>query len=148
MSTTTPEVDLDVTPDGVDDAPSADTPDEVEGDLFPRAYVEELREESRTRRQEAQSARTEADEAAATLLTTQQRLHALLVGATGRLADPDDLPFDAAHLDDGAALEASIADLLARKPHLASRRTRGDVGQGVGEPAAPFSLAEQLAARV
>ena len=148
MSTTTPEVDPDVTPDGVEDTPSVEAPDGADGDLFPRAYVEELREESRTRRQEAQAARAEADETAATLLDTQRRLHALLVGATGRLADPDDLPFDAAHLDDEDALAAAISDLLARKPHLASRRTRGDVGQGVGEPGAAFSLAGQLAARV
>lgn len=52
------------------------------------------------------------------------------VAATGRLADPDDLPFDEALLDDRDALLAAVDDILTRKPHLASRRPRGDVGAG------------------
>lgn len=120
-------------------APSAATPDEP--DTFPRQYVEELREESATRRREAQEARE-------ALEPVQRRLHALLVGATGRLADPDDLEFDAAHLDDEEALTAAIDDLLQRKPHLASRRTRGNIGQGEGDPAkGSVNLAGMLAAR-
>ena len=50
--------------------------------------------------------------------------------ATGRLADPTDLEFDEDHLDDPDALAAAIDDLLARKPHLASRKPVGDIGQG------------------
>ncbi len=74
----------------------------------------------------------------------QQRLHGLLVGATGRLADPTDLPFDAAHLDDEAALATALDELLARKPHLATRRVAGDVGQGAGTPKTEFTLAGLL----
>ncbi|BCI92747.1 hypothetical protein NIIDMKKI_79530 [Mycobacterium kansasii] len=59
-----------------------------------------------------------------------QRLHTELVRATGQLADPTDLPFNADHLDDADKLAAAITDLLARKPHLANRRPMGDIGQG------------------
>ena len=73
-----------------------------------------------------------------------QRLHVALVAATGRLADPDDLPFDETHLDDPDALTAAIDELLARKPHLKSRRAVGDVGQGAGGASADVDLAGML----
>lgn len=110
-----------------------------EGDTFPREYVEKLRKE-------AGDHRTAAKVATEALEPLQQRLHALLVAGTGRLADPSDLPFDAAHLDSEEALTAALDDLLARKPHLASRRVVGDVGQGAGTPKPEFSLAGLLAA--
>ncbi len=92
---------------------------EPEPETFPREYVTQLRDESAKYRQRAQ----DRDQLA-------QRLHAALTAATGRLADPDDLPFDEAHLDDTDAHTAAIDDLLARKPHLATRKPTGDVGQG------------------
>ena len=49
----------------------------------------------------------------------------------GRLADPADFPFNEAHLDDPEELTAAIDDLLTAKPHLASRKPTGSVGQGV-----------------
>src|SRR5699024_8346527 len=88
-------------------------------DTFPREYVEKLRDENAKYRQRAQR----SDDLA-------QRLHEALVAATGRLQDPSDLVFDESHLDDPEALQAAIEDLLARKPHLASRRPLGDIGQG------------------
>lgn len=91
-----------------------------EPDTFPRSYVEELRQENGRYRQRAQR----ADELA-------QRLHRALVEATGRLADPTDLPFDEDHLDDAGTLTTAIDELLARKPHLAARTVTGDIGQGV-----------------
>ncbi len=107
--------------------------DEDQGDdaeTFPRAYVEELRQQNGKYRQRAQRADTLA-----------QRLHTELVKATGRLADPTDLEFDEAHLYDPDALTEAINDLLERKPHLASRRPTGDIGQGQrGSAAEPFSL--------
>ncbi len=112
----------------------------VDGDTFPREYVERLRSESAGHR-------TAAKAASEALLPVQQRLHALLVAGTGRLADPSDLPFDAAHLDDEAALTTALDELLTRKPHLASRRVVGDVGQGAGTPKAEVSLAGMLAGR-
>ncbi len=111
------------------------TTEETEPDTFPREYVERLREESARYRTRAQR----ADDLA-------HRLHTSLVAATGRLADPGDLDFDDAHLEDDAALEAALDDLIARKPHLASRRPRGDVGQGVSSVSA-VSLAGLLRSR-
>ncbi|CCC43395.1 hypothetical protein [Mycobacterium canetti] len=96
-----------------------DDPGDEEPDTFPRSYVEELRQENGRYRQRAQ----QADQYA-------QRLHTELVRATGRLADPTDLPFDAEHLDDADKMAAAIDDLLARKPHLVNRRPVGDIGQG------------------
>ena len=89
-------------------------------ETFPRSYVEKLRRESAGYRERANTADTYA-----------QRLHLELVRATGKLADPTDIPFDETHLDDPDALAAAVDDLLARKPHLASRRPTGDIGQGV-----------------
>ncbi|CCH75086.1 conserved hypothetical protein [Nostocoides australiense Ben110] len=85
-----------------------ETTDE-DGDTFPRDYVERLRRENARYRERA----GQADDLAA-------RLHAALVAATGRLADPSDLAFDEAHIEDENALTAALDDLLARKPHLAS----------------------------
>ncbi|WP_327083134.1 hypothetical protein [Mycolicibacterium conceptionense] len=117
-----------------------DENDETESntDTFSRKYVERLRRENAGYRERA----NRADELA-------RRLHTALIQATGRLADPTDLPFDAAHLDDSDALETAIDELLTAKPHLASRRPFGDVGQGnrggASEP--PVNLADMLRAR-
>lgn len=62
--------------------------------------------------------------------TLARRLHTELVRATGRLADPTDLPFDETHLEDPEVLAAAVDDLISRKPHLAARRPTGDIGQG------------------
>lgn len=75
------------------------------------------------------------------------RLHASLVAATGRLADPSDLPYDEEHLADEGKLTAAIDSLLTAKPHLAPRRPVGDVGQGARDgDAGGFSLADVLRA--
>lgn len=96
-------------------------PEEDSGeDTFPRSYVERLRDENAKYRQRAQR----SDELA-------ERLHRELVARTGRLADPADLPFDEAHLDDPEALAEAVEELVAAKPHLASRKPTGSVGQGV-----------------
>ena len=58
-------------------------------------------------------------------------MHTEVVRPAGKLADPTDLEFDEDHLDDPDALAAAVDDLLARKPHLASRRPTGEIGQGV-----------------
>ena len=64
--------------------------------------------------------------------------------ATGRLADPSDLAFDDTHIDDPEALTAALDDLLASKPHLASRRVAGDIGQGVSGYGTAVDLAGML----
>lgn len=103
-------------------------------ETFPRSVVEKLRQENGRYRQRAQQADALA-----------QRLHVELVRATGRLADPTDLPFDAEHLDDPEAMTAALDALLADKPHLASRRPVGDIGQGQrGGSSQPFSLLDTL----
>lgn len=114
----TPEVETEPTE-------TPETP-EPEGDTFPREYVERLRRENAEQRTKAKR----ADDLAA-------RVFRLEVAATGRLADPSDLPYDEALLDDPAALASAIDALLTAKPHLASRRPRGDVDQGVRETAQP-----------
>lgn len=113
------------------DATSADEPD-----TFPRSVVEELRRENARYR-------TRAGQADA----MSQRLHLELVRATGRLADPTDLPFDENHLEDVSILDAAIDQILAKKPHLASRRPSGDIGQGATAEAATVDLAGILRSR-
>lgn len=132
-----PEPENENTPPVDEQTPPADPP---EGDTFPREYVEKLRRENAEQR-------TAAKEATEALAPLQQRLHALVVEKTGRLADPSDLAFEAAHLDDEEALAAAIDALLASKPHLASRRVVGDIGQGAGVPTEEVNLAGMLAAR-
>lgn len=110
---------------------------EEEPETFPRAYVEKLRQENGKYRQRAQ----EADALA-------HRLHVQLVASTGRLADPEDLDFAEEHLEDADALSAAIDELLKRKPHLAARRPRGDVGQGrVSDASGSVDLAAMLRSR-
>ena len=100
-----------------------------EPDTFDRAYVEKLRQENGRYRQRAQRADNLA-----------HRLHTALVEQTGKLADPTDLPFDEAHLDDADSLTAAIDALLTAKPHLAARRIAGDIGQGASKPSDGVNL--------
>lgn len=116
----------DVEPDTTEDEP----------DTFPREYVERLRKENATYREKAKRAEQYARE-----------LHAARVAATGRLADPSDLDFDEANLDDLGRLNAAIDDLLDRKPHLASRRVTGTIGQGVSSAAPTVDLAGIIRSR-
>lgn len=130
MTTTDTEAVTEIDPDTTEVAADevTETPDEPE--TFPREVVEKLRQENGKYRQRA----SQADALA-------QRLHTELVRATGRLADPSDLPFDAEHLDDTDKLTAAIDELLDAKPHLATRRPSGDIGQGQrGSTSEPFSL--------
>lgn len=102
-----------------------------DAETFPREYVEKLRKENGDNRVKAKK----SDDYAA-------RLHTALVRETGRLADPADLPFNDAHLEDPAALTAAVDELLNSKPHLASRKPTGDIGQGlVSEASGTVSLA-------
>ncbi|MCQ4365870.1 hypothetical protein KQR54_33210 [Mycobacterium gordonae] len=107
-------------------------------DKFPRAYVEKLRTEAKDNRHRAETAESRSDE-----LTRQ--LFTLRVQATGKLADPTDLEFDADLLTDDDTLNAAIDDLISRKPHLKARKIGGSVGQGVtGNKEEPFSLLGRL----
>lgn len=110
-------------------------PDE-DAETFPRSYVEKLRGEAAKYRDRAKTADAFAE-----------RLHTELVRATGRLADPTDLAFDEAHLEDPDVLAGALDDLLERKPHLATRRPSGDIGQGATASAGTVNLAELLRQR-
>ena len=129
----TTEEPTDAVDDGVDDAAA---PEDDDPPAFPRSYVERLRRENQTYRDRAKSADVVA-----------QRLHVELVRATGKLADPSDMPFDPEHLDDPDALAAAIDDLLKAKPHLASRRPTGDIGQGATKTSTNVDLAALLRSR-
>ncbi|MGI8721195.1 MAG: hypothetical protein ACR2JG_03100 [Geodermatophilaceae bacterium] len=123
------------------EAPTTNTPEDTadgtdEPDTFPRTVVEELRRENARYRTRA----GQADDMA-------QRLHTELIRATNRLADPSDLPFEENHLEDVSILDAAIDDLLSRKPHLASRRPSGDIGQGATGQTDTVDLAGLLRAR-
>lgn len=107
-----------------------------EQDTFPRDYVEKLRDENAKYRQRAQK----ADDLA-------HRLHNALTAATGRLADPSDLPYEESHLDDPEALQRAIQELLAKKPHLGSRKPAGNIGQGVSSSTDAVDLAAMMRAR-
>ncbi|MCB0931654.1 MAG: hypothetical protein KDB71_07110 [Mycobacterium sp.] len=122
--------------DSPGDDQGGSAPQQHEPDTFPRTYVEELRQENGRYRQRAAQADTYA-----------QRLHTELVRATGRLADPTDLPFDAEHLEDGDKLSLALDDLLARKPHLSNRKPVGDIGQGAAPSAGTVDLAAILRGR-
>lgn len=120
---------------GANESDDSDEPTE-EQDTFPRDYVEKLRDENAKYRQRAQ----QVDEYA-------ERLHNALTAATGRLQDPSDLSFDQSHLDDPEALETAIQELLANKPHLASRKPSGNIGQGVTKTTDTIDLAGLLRSR-
>jgi len=107
-----------------------------EPETFPRKVVEDLRKENADYRTKAKR----ADDLAG-------RLHTALVERSGRLQDATDLPYDESHLDDAEALTAAIDELLTRKPHLASRRVTGDVGQGASKSGETVDLAGMLRAR-
>ena len=111
-------------------------PTDEEQDTFPREYVEKLRDENAKYRQRAQK----ADDLA-------HRLHSALVTASGRLQDASDLPYDESHLDDPEALETAISELLAKKPHLGSRKPAGNIGQGASNTTDTIDLAAMLRSR-
>lgn len=137
MTDTTTDTDLDIADTEIEEtAPEVTEDTEGEPETFPREYVEQLRSEAADARVRAKT----ADDLA-------QRLHVALVAATGRLADPADLPYDEAHLDDADALNMAVDALLETKPHLAARKPRGNIGQGLSDPTTTVDLAGLLRAR-
>ncbi|CAN5675894.1 hypothetical protein BH10ACT9_BH10ACT9_28430 [soil metagenome] len=101
-------------------------------DTFTREYVEGLRKESAGYRDRSNA--------------LGKRLHRELVTATARLENPDDLPFDAEHLDDADKLTAALDALLTERPYFAKRVVTGDAGQGNrgGSASGPTSFADLL----
>ena len=105
------------TPAGDEDDDAGD----LEGDTFPRSYVERIRNKSAGYRTRATEAEARAGDLERALFTERVR-------ALDLLADPGDLEFRADLLDDAAALEQAARDLLARKPHYGRRGTVSDSG--------------------
>jgi hypothetical protein len=117
------------------DENAAETDD---GQTFPAEYVQKLRKESAGYRDRAKTAEAGLDAALHELFNAR-------VQATGKLADAEDLPYDAELLADEDKLTAAIDELIKRKPHLAARKVSGSVGQGVtGNREEPFSLLGRL----
>ncbi|QZT59270.1 hypothetical protein [Mycolicibacterium austroafricanum] len=115
---------------GVDTAEKGSGAPAGESDTFSREYVEGLRKESAGYRDRANA--------------LAKRLHRELVAATNRLENPDDLAFDAEHLDDPEKLAAALEALLAERPYFAKRVVTGDAGQGNrgGATSGPESFAD------
>jgi len=100
-----------------------ETADDGSDDVISLEAARKLRSENKSLRDRAKDAEARAEGYA-------QRLHAELVNATGRLVNPDELPFTEDHLTDPDALEAGIDALLLGKPYLANKSPRGDIGMG------------------
>lgn len=121
------QVDENVNPAGENDTPDVGegNPDES-AESFPAAYVRKLRKENADYRTRAGRA-DELEEKNAAMAT---RLHAALVARDGRLANPDDLPFNPDHLEDETSLTAAITELIRSRPGLKARSAGGDIGHG------------------
>lgn len=107
--------------------PADDDTEPAEDDTEPADDDEDSTPLKRARRDAAKYRRRLRD-AEARLDEVQRELFAARVRATGRLADPSDMPFDPALLDDGDALTEAIDALTEAKPHLKARAF-GDIGQ-------------------
>lgn len=122
----------DETQTGDDDEPDSDETDDDDGPALSKA-----RKQAARYRRELRETETERDELAAALWTERVR-------ALGVLADPDDLPLDPDALHDPDRLRELADELVARKPHLRSRRIRERAGQGEGTHDGGVSLAAIL----
>lgn len=113
---------------------------------FPRAYVQQLRDEAAKYRQRA----GRADEAARRLLEATVRS-----AVRDHLADPSDLLtfvseselVDGDGWPDSGKITAAAEALAASKPHLAPRRPRGDIGQGAAPSGDTVNLAAMMRSR-
>ena len=136
-TTTDPQPDVEVDPQ-----PEVETDPET----FPRAYVEQLRDEAAKYRQRA----GRADEATQRLLdaTVRSAASSHLADPTDLLtfADPDEL-VDGDGWPDVERITAAAEALAATKPHLAPRRPRGDIGQGATPSSQPVNLAAMMRER-
>lgn len=127
--------------DGQEDQTGAEDGSEGQRGTFPRKYVEELRRESQGYRERAKKGET-----ALSRLTDS-----VMREATNKiLIDPSDLEYDEETMsdEDGFPDPEKIKDaatkLIEKKPHLAYRRPKGDIGQGHRSKDEDFSLADIL----
>ncbi|MDG4669001.1 hypothetical protein [Mycobacterium sp. 236(2023)] len=128
----------DVTDDVTDDVDVTEDDAADEDMTVKRSYISQLRTEAKDHRHRAETAEQNLDATLRQLFTAQ-------VTATGKLADPEDLDYDAELLADADKLTAAVDELITRKPHLAARKVMGSVGQGVtGKREEKFSLLGRL----
>ena len=106
-------------------APAEDDQDEgdgeLEGESFPRSYVQRLRERSAGYRTKAKDLEARSAELERALFT--ERVRALDV-----LADPADLEFNADLLDDPDKLRDAVDALVSKSPHYRRRGTASNTG--------------------
>jgi hypothetical protein len=127
---------LDDDPDD-DDGGSSESDETDELDETDTAPVARARRQAARYRRELRDVEAERDELAAALWTER-------VAALGVLADPTDLPPDPDALHDPDRLRELADELVARKPHLRSRRIRERAGQGEGDGSGTVSLSGLL----
>lgn len=118
-------------------ADSEESEDETAGD--DTSEIGKVRREAARYRTKLRDAEKRVDE-------LSRRLVAARVKESGRLADPDDMPYDESLLDDDK-LTAAIDDLIERKPHLKAR-SFGNVGQHDQKRGESVSLGSLLRASV
>lgn len=94
-------------------------------------------------RREAAGYRKKLREAETELQQVKAELFHSRVAATGKLADPTDMPVDTELLADDDELQAAIDSLLQDKPHLKAR-SFGNIGQGERPAPDPVSLGSIL----
>lgn len=123
---------LDDDPDD-DDGGSSES-DETDDD---EPAIARARKQAARYRRQLREVESERDELAAALWTER-------VAALGVLADPTDLPHDPDALHDPDRLRELADELVARKPHLRSRRIRERAGQGEGDGSGTVSLSGLL----
>lgn len=129
-------------PEGQKDAPKpGEDEQEPQGDTFPRSYVEKIRKENQNYRDRAKKGET-----ALSRLTDSTVREA----TNGILVDPTDLTYDEESMSDEDGfpdpekIKEAAEALIERKPHLAPRRPRGDIGQGRQRQEEEFSLGALL----
>lgn len=104
-----------------------ETPSDDDGaTTFDREYVQRLRSESAGHRTRAKEAEDAVDE-------LRRELWGYQVAATGLLADPDDLPYDAEAAGDPEAVKAAAEALIERKPHMRRTGTGGPLPDAAGK---------------
>lgn len=116
------QTDVSETTEQDDDAEHQDD-DAADDGTYPAKVVKDLRKENASYRERARTAEARADDLA-------HQLFRLRVEATGKLADPDDMPYSAELLSDDDKLNAAVDELLSKRPHYAKRRATGSIGQG------------------
>lgn len=136
-------------PEDPADTPPEATESEGETDDTERPATDETDETDsendgiRKVRREAANYRTQLREAETELQDVKAQLFAAKVSASGKFADPSDMPVDLDMVNDDAALYRAIDELLEHKPHLRARQF-GNIGQGERGTAQGVSLGSIL----